>query len=135
MPIFSQIIPRLPVKDLERTIAFYGKHFGFTTEVIWPDQRPTFAILCRDKTCLGFFETNDQESHSIGYAELYIQVTDLSTLHDSLKKQLSIEWGPEIYSYGRQEFALRDPDSYLIIFTEPSREQPTSNEPSTGSAG
>jgi hypothetical protein len=36
---------------------------------------------------------------------------------------------PEIYSSGRREFAIRDPDRYLIIFTEPTDEPTTTREP------
>jgi hypothetical protein len=43
-----------------------------------------------------------------------------------------IEWGPEVYSYGRREFAVRDPDGYLVIFTEPTDEAPTTTEPGSG---
>lgn len=132
MPHFSQIIPRLPASDLQQTIWFYDKHFGFEAEVLWPEQRPTFVILRRDNTHIGFFEAENPDTHTIGYAELYIQVNDLGNLHESLKSRLPIEWGPEVYSYGRREFALRDPDAYLVIFTEPTEEQPTTSEPSKG---
>ncbi len=128
MPSFRQVIPRLPVSDLNRTIAFYRDHFGFEVSVIWPRQRPTFVMLCRDGAGLGFFEPTEQPV-VIGYAELYIELTDCQTLHDWLKTRLPIEWGPEVYSYRRREFAVRDQDGYLIIFTEPTNEPPTTSEP------
>lgn len=65
----------------------------------------------------------------IGYAELYIEVTDSQMLHDSVKTRLPIEWGPEVYSYRRREFAVRDPDGYLLIFTETTNDPPTTDEP------
>ena len=83
----------------------------------------------RDGTCLGFFELAEHQPGAAGYGELYIQVTDSHALHDSLKTRLPIEWGPEVYSYRRREFAVRDPDGYLIIFTEPTNEPPTTSEP------
>jgi catechol 2,3-dioxygenase-like lactoylglutathione lyase family enzyme len=129
MTRFAQVTPRLPVSDLSRTIAFYRDHFGFEVNVIWPRQIPTFAILRRDGVGLSFFESIDHQTGVIGYAELYIEVIDAQTLHDSLKTRLPIEWGPEVYSYGRREFAMRDPDGYLIIFTEPTNDPPTTSEP------
>lgn len=117
------------MRDLHRTMEFYTRQLGFTVEVLWPDERPTFAILCRDEASLGFFESSDHRPNSIGHAEFYIQVTDAPGLYDSLKDQIPIEWGPEVYSYGRREFALRDPDGYLIIFTELTDEPPTTDEP------
>ena len=38
---------------------------------------------------------------------------------------LPIEWGPEVYWYGRREFAIRDPSGYLIIFSEATTDPPT----------
>lgn len=41
----------------------------------------------------------------------------------------SAEWGPEAYSYGRLEFALRDPDGTLVIFSEATDDPPTTTKP------
>ena len=128
MTTLTQVTPRLPVRELRRTIDFYTQQLGFTVAVLWPDQGPTFAILCRDATSIGFFEPTDHQG-DIGYAELYIQVTDCSKLHSSLGGRVPIEWGPEVYAYGRREFALRDPDGYLIIFTEATDDPATTSEP------
>lgn len=61
--------------------------------------------------------------------ELSIEVIDARALHALLEPTVPIEWGPEVYSYGRREFAIRDPDRYVIIFTEPTDEPPTTSEP------
>lgn len=129
MPVLGQVTPRLPVNDLRGTIAFYTERLGFGVDVLWPDQRPTFVILCRDSTTLGFFELAEGRPGPIGYAELYIEVDDAAALHRSLADRVSMEWGPEVYSYGRREFAVRDPDGYLVIFTESTNEAPTTIEP------
>ena len=131
MPAFSHLTPRLPVTSLDRTIAFYTGHLGFVVDVAWPDARPTFAILHRDATSVGIFEPNEHQPGPIGYAELYIEVTGVVALHTALKPRVPIDWGPEVYAYGRREFAIRDPDGYLIIFTEPTDAPPTTSEPET----
>ena len=123
------MIPRLPATDLSRTIAFYTTVLGFAVDVLWPDERPTFVILQRDRTSIAFFEPNEHQPGPPGYAELYIQVTDAAALHRRVSQQAPIEWGPEVYSYGRREFAIRDPDHYLVIFTEPTDEPATTEEP------
>jgi DNA-binding transcriptional MerR regulator/catechol 2,3-dioxygenase-like lactoylglutathione lyase family enzyme len=129
MPSFSQVVPRLPVVDLGRTLDFYQDHFAFEVDVLWPRDHPTFAILRREGSGLGFFEPDEHRGPG-GYAELYIEVGDAAGLHESVKDQVPIEWGPEVYSYGRWEFALRDPDGYLVIFTERTEHPPTTHEPS-----
>lgn len=126
---FEELIPRLPVADLARTITFYRDVLGFRSAVLWPDEAPTFAILERDAASVGFFVPDASRPGKIGGAELYIRVPDAGSLHADLKGKCAIEWGPEVYSYGCREFALRDPDGYLIIFSEPTDDPPTTIEP------
>ena len=80
MPSLTQVTPRLPVSDLNRTIAFYRDHFGFAVNVMWPRLCPTFVILRRDGAGLGFFEPPGHQPMVVGYAELYIEVTDSQML-------------------------------------------------------
>ena len=126
---FVHLTPRLPVADLQRTIAFYRDVLGFTADLIWPDDAPKFAVLVRDEVEMAFFVLDEHRTGTIGYAEVYIEVTDAAALHAQLKDQVTIEWGPDVYLYGRREFAIRDPDSYLVIFSEPTDDLPTTEEP------
>lgn len=126
---FENLIPRLPVADLVRAMTFYRDVLGFRPSVLWPDEGPTFAILDRGAASVGFFVPDASRAGEIGCAELYIRVPDAERLHAELKEKCAIEWGPEVYSYGCREFALRDPDGYLIIFTEPTDDPPTTSEP------
>src|SRR5262249_18825391 len=109
MPTFAGVIPRLPVRNLRRTVNFDTGLLGFAQDVVWPEDNPRFAILRRDSTSLGFFEPSEHQHGLIGYAEQYLKVTDSLAIHESIKAKTPIEWGPEIYSYGRREFAFRDP--------------------------
>lgn len=126
---FERVTPRLPVADLQRTITFYRDRLGLTVDVLWPDESPSFAILARDGVSLGFFLRGDRPPEALGASELYIQVSDADAVHAALRERVPIEWGPEVYSYGCREFAVRDPDGYLVIFTEPTDEPPTTAEP------
>jgi len=65
----------------------------------------------------------------IGYAELHIEVTDARAIHAALQGHVPIEWGPEVYTYGRREFAITDRDGYLFIFSEATSDAPTIDEP------
>ena len=120
------VTPRLPVADLGRTIAFYTRRLGFELSVVWPEAHPTFAILERDAVSLGFFTPDALRGHvTIGTADLYLGTDDVRALHAALQGEVSIEWGPEVFFYGRREFAVRDPDGYLLIFTEPTDDPAT----------
>lgn len=129
MTTFEHLTPRLPVTDLGRTMAFYRDRLGFRPSVLWPAQEPTFAILDRDGTSVGFFPIDEARGQTMGYAELYIRVSDVEKLHAGLDDDVPIEWGPEVYSYGCREFGIRDPDGYLLIFTEPTDDPQTTDEP------
>jgi hypothetical protein len=65
---------------------------------------------------------------TIGTADLYLGSDDVLGLHAAIKDLVKVEWGPEVYFYGRREFAVRDPDGYLLIFTEPTDDPPTCPE-------
>ncbi len=129
MPRLSSVTPRLPVADLQRTIDFYTNSLGFRVDVLWPEQSSTFVIVARDTTQLGFFVPNEHQPGEIGYAELYIQTVGVVDMHRGLQSLMPIEWGPEVYAYGRREFAVRDPSGYLVIFTEATDDPPTTHEP------
>jgi catechol 2,3-dioxygenase-like lactoylglutathione lyase family enzyme len=123
------VTPRLPVADLARTVAFYTRVLGFQISVLWPDDQPTFAILDRDAVSLGFFTPDAHRGQvTIGTADLYLGTEDVLALHAAIKDVAKVEWGPEVYFYGRREFAVRDPDGYLLIFTEPTDEPATCAE-------
>lgn len=125
----TDITPRLPVGDLQRTISFYRQTLGFRIEVSWPDEHPSFVVLTRDKASVGFYLHNEHRTGAIGDAELYVEVDDAMAFHAALLGKVPIEWGPEVYSYGRLEFGIRDPDSYLLIFSELTNDAPTTDEP------
>jgi catechol 2,3-dioxygenase-like lactoylglutathione lyase family enzyme len=120
-PRFQSVCPRLPVADLRRTIHFYTTILGFHLDVLWPEVDPTFCILRRDGVRLAF-DLARAPAVSNGRASIgfYIEADNVRTLHESVRQRVPIEWGPEVYSYGRREFAILDPDGYMVIFTEPT---------------
>ena len=53
------------------------------------------------------------------------EVADATEAHAELAGAIEVEWGPEVYSYGRREFGFRDPDRYMVIITEPTDDPTT----------
>ena len=128
-PQLTGVIPRLPVADLGRTVRFYTGVLGFQISLMWPEKDPTFAVLDRDAVSLGFFTPDAHRGPvTIGTADLYLGADDVRGLHAAIRNRVTVEWGPEVYFYGRREFAVRDPDGYLLIFTEPTDDPPTGPE-------
>jgi catechol 2,3-dioxygenase-like lactoylglutathione lyase family enzyme len=126
---FERLTPRFPVADMARMLDFYGNVLGFEIDVRWPDEDPTFVILQKDAARVAFFSGDRIGPEGRGGVELYIDVPDAQALHDELAQRVKIAWGPEVYSYGCREFAVLDPEGYMVIFTETTTDQPTTDEP------
>jgi len=121
MAAIRDVVPRLKSADLKRTRRFYAITLGLKTTVLWPRRKPIFCILDRVGVRIAFVQGGPPSSS----AELSIDVEDAAGWHRKLKKKVAIEWGPEVYSYGRREFAFRDPDGHMIILSEPTKDPPT----------
>ncbi len=131
-PTFERVTPRLLVPDLAAVMQFYVRELGFDVDVLWPPEHPTFVILRRDAVHISFFTGERAMSDHRGYAELYVEVSDAEQMHRALAPRVEIAWGPEVYSYGRREFAVLDPEGTMVIFTEPTTDEPTTDEPASG---
>ena len=123
MPRVKAIEARLPVADVERSAAFFANTLGFQIATLWPRQNPEFAILNRDGLRLQLGKV--EASRSGSSATLWLDVEELAALHSTVQNRTSIEWGPEVYSYGRREFGFRDPDGNLVILSELTSDPPT----------
>lgn len=125
MPRIKTIEARLPVADVERSAIFFRNTLAFQVETLWPQANPEFAILKRDGLRL---QVGKDERIGISLncsATLWLDVEDLAALHSEIQNQTSIEWGPEVYSYGRREFGFRDPDGNWVILSEVLHDPPT----------
>jgi catechol 2,3-dioxygenase-like lactoylglutathione lyase family enzyme len=120
---FLKASPRLPVGDLSRTVAFYRDRLGFEAGDLWPADDPAFVLMSRDAVVLQFYRPTPPEP--CGHATISIDVEDALALHARLRDRVVIDWGPEVYGYGRREFAFRDPDGYTVLISEETDEAPT----------
>ena len=118
-PRLKVITPALRCRDLESTIAFYTEWLGFVVESMWPADEPTFCILDNGPVHL-MFHTEAYEGASeapLMTGQLHIDMEGgVLALHERLEDEVEVLWGPEVYSYGRREFSIRDPNGYRLIF-------------------
>jgi catechol 2,3-dioxygenase-like lactoylglutathione lyase family enzyme len=120
-----RVMPRFPVADLNAAVKFYYDHFGFEGGDFYPEDKPTFALLALGEVTLQFFvpaSLDGLPSRAAApddRAMISLDVADAHALHAHfVKRGVPIEWGPEVYWYGRREFAVRDPNGYLVIVSE-----------------
>jgi catechol 2,3-dioxygenase-like lactoylglutathione lyase family enzyme len=125
VPRIKTIEARLPVADVERSAVFFTNTLAFQVETLWPQANPEFAILKRDGLRLQLGKDERAGISSNWSATLWLDVEDLAAMHSKIQNQTSIEWGPEVYSYGRREFGFRDPDGNWLILSEVSHDPPT----------
>jgi len=113
---FRRVEPRLPVADVRASIDFYCTHLGFSSDLATSEPAPDFAIVCRDNVCLQLVEQGAH--HPAGPLTIWIDIADALAEFTNLGEAVEIEWGPEVYDYGRREFAVLDPDCHRIILSE-----------------
>ena len=120
--IGNRLVPALLVRDMRASLDFYQR-LGFVVTASLPDPRvPHWAQVTRDGITLRF---HDQAPHGtptspVCSGTFYIYPDDVESLAAELRGNVEFAWGPEVMDYGMREFAVKDPDGYLIAFTEPA---------------
>lgn len=109
------LTPMLQTSDMDRTIGWYVDVLGFRCVNRLGDG---WCQIARDGVSLMFMR-NDHLGAPHATATQYIKVDDVRALWDAVKDRVTAEWGPEDMPYGMREFAIRDPDGYLLSFGEP----------------
>jgi uncharacterized glyoxalase superfamily protein PhnB len=125
--IFAKLTPNLLVADIDRSLAFYVDLLGFTRGMTVPDEPPfVFASVTSGSVEIFF---NDAAAavkeypafggQKIGLTgTMFIEVTGVDALHDRLRSSVAIVMPIVTQFYGMREFAIADPDGYVITFAE-----------------
>ena len=131
MPHFKKLTPNLLVASVERSLAFYVDTLGFARGMTVPEASP-FAFASVTGGAVEIF-LNDAATAVKEYpafagrpigatSTLYIEVEGVDALHDRLKSQVKIVIPIATQFYGMREFAIADPDGYVITFAERAAE-------------
>jgi catechol 2,3-dioxygenase-like lactoylglutathione lyase family enzyme len=124
---FTKLTPNLLVADVERSIAFYRDVLGFTLVTTVPEQSPfVFAIVQKGgvEVFLNLAGPATEEYPAFkdrpigGTLTLFIEVVGVRGLHDDLNGKVPVVMPLEKKWYGPTEFAITDPDGYIITFAE-----------------
>jgi uncharacterized glyoxalase superfamily protein PhnB len=109
---FASLVPMLQCDDIGATKAWYESVLGFHSVGMVDDG---WCRLERDGVALMFMR-NAHLGAPHATATQYIYCDDVMGLWDSVKGRCSAEWGPEKMPYGMIEFAIKDPNGYLLSF-------------------
>lgn len=118
----QRLVPSLLSGDLRRTQKFY-QTLGFELTGCFPDsQHPHWIELRHAGVVLQFYANAlaDAPESPICSGTFYIFPDDVNALAAQWRGVVDFAWGPEVMDYGMREFAIRDPDGYLLAFSEPA---------------
>jgi catechol 2,3-dioxygenase-like lactoylglutathione lyase family enzyme len=141
MTTFSKLTPNLLVANVERSLAFYTNVLGFERGFTVPEQSPfVFGSVVNGPIEIFFNERETAAKEYPGFAgkplgisgTMFIELqaspgsSSIDSLHDRLKTAASIVRPLVTQWYGTKEFAIADPDGYVITFAERVAADPAS---------
>lgn len=115
-----RIVPSLLVKDISESVDFYKK-LGFELTGCHPAQAEAdWAEVSRNGVSFQFYTEPPigTETQPVCSGTFYLHLDTVTDLVEELKDTMDFVWGPEIMEYGMVEFAVRDPNGYLIAFAQ-----------------
>ena len=127
MPHFQKLTPNLLVANVERSLAFYTDTLGFERGLTVPEQSPFVFASVTSGSIEIFF--NDAATAVKEYpaflgkplgasGTMFIELEGVDVLHDRLQSSAKIVMPLETKFYGMREFAIEDPDGYVVTFAE-----------------
>jgi len=125
----KKLTPNLIVSNVERSIAFYRDVLGFSVTATVPDAAPYVFASIQSGAVEIFLNAPEPAIAEYpplggrpigGTLTLFIEVTGIAEVYESLKTRVKVVMPFEKKWYGVTEFAFEDPDGYLITFAERS---------------
>jgi len=130
MPQFSKLTPNLLVANVERSLSFYIDVLGFERGMTVPEQSPfVFAAVTSGAIEVFFNDAATAVKEYPAFAgkplgatgTMFIELEGSGTidaLHDRIKSRATITMPIVTQFYGMREFAIADPDGYVITFAQ-----------------
>ena len=127
MPHFTKLTPNLVVGHVERSLAFYVDTLGFERGLTVPDQSPfVFASVTSGAVEIFFNDAAAATKEYPAFAgrpigstgTMFIEMQGVDAFHDRLKGSVKVVMPLVTQFYGMREFAIEDPDGYIITFAE-----------------
>jgi len=121
--------PYFFIRDLSSSLDYYCDVLGFTRPRLWGEP-PTFAMPVRDGFIFMLKQVNDHstilpnESRG-GLWDAYVWVRNVRGLHAEFEaKGAEFAYGlTHQHEYDNIEFAIRDPDGYVIAFGQGAEDE------------
>lgn len=123
-PAYRSIVPVFSVADVGATMNWYQSKLGFWSDPFPAHEPYVFAILFRDdvEIMLQRIENYEKpESYQLrpaGVWDAYIRSSEVKELYEAIKDEVEIVKPLRQQPYGAWEFEVRDPNGYVLVFSE-----------------
>jgi uncharacterized glyoxalase superfamily protein PhnB len=125
MPRLRSAAPCFPVADVGATLRWYEAELGFKSYP-FPETEPyAFASLLRDDVeimlqLLDSYQKADlyQLRPGLGVWDAYIRMEGVKEFYESVRQHVEVILPLRKQGYGDWEFEVRDPNGYVLVFSE-----------------
>ena len=130
MPQFSKLTPNLLVASVERSLSFYIDVLGFARGMTVPEPSPfVFASVTSGAVEIFFNDAATAVKEYPSFAgkpigatgTLFIELDGsgaIDAFHDRIGPNVTVTMPLVTQFYGMREFAITDPDGYVITFAQ-----------------
>src|SRR5262249_41110457 len=111
----------LQVRDVDASMRWYAANFGFVTHPFPPAPPHVFCVMSRDGVELMLQKRDDvPRTRAADTWHVYLRVEGVRDLYDAARANAAVDVVEALAKkpYGDSEFAVRDPDGYVLVFGE-----------------
>jgi catechol 2,3-dioxygenase-like lactoylglutathione lyase family enzyme len=123
----KKLTPNLIVSSVDRSLSFYEGVLGFTRAMTVPEQSPFVFASVTSGPVEVFFNDRSTVAHESpqfrdlsfgGGNTMFVELEGIDAYHDLIAGRVKIVMPIVTQWYGMREFAIEDPDGYVITFAE-----------------
>lgn len=126
--MYKSLTPNIMVPDVNEAVRWYQEKLGFkfANEQGSLDEPQEWAVVKSDDIQIYFQKIDSlvkempvlKDMNIGGSLTFYIKVEDIQSLYDSIKEKVEIVREMRETFYGAKEFAIRDLNGYVLVFSE-----------------
>jgi uncharacterized glyoxalase superfamily protein PhnB len=117
--------PTFLVSDVGATARWYQEQLGFAIAGAFPATEPyAYASLKRDGVEIMLLSLADYQKPDLsalrpsGLWDVYVRMRGVQSFYESVKGRSFIKMPLTKQTYGDSEFEVRDPNGYVLVFSE-----------------
>ena len=121
MPKLRSCAAILQVRDVDASMSWYEANLGFSSHAFPKTAPHVFCVLARDGVELMLQKRDDvARMRASDTWHVYLRVEGVRDLFDAARNNSAVDVVEALHktSHDDSEFAIRDPDDYVLVFGE-----------------